>query len=306
MLERAKKLADEVARFEASEFMPVKEVCDILMDKDLEVNTQALRYIFRELQIPAGYFKGAPENHQKEILNNARGVHPEFSPLVLMGDKGIDYAGPETELSFVEVLDQFSGLMESTPWVSGSLSSGRVRILHPTGAIKVKDDDYLVGVDITLSPFFVHGVRFFPLIFQVVCTNGIIDIKSQADAMRLEAEAVNKTTIEYGLAAALGVSREQAGRYWDQLETMEKKEPEGDESIIYKLGARGFPKGFRDKAVSNFLRVIEGRTDKTELPEELNSHRDELSVLTYTARDFNSCTRQKIEGRIYQEFMEAV
>lgn len=307
--DRSKILDDRKAAFLSdleclsnAEVATPRDVADMILDKDIDVKPHALGYFLRAIKVPHSYFISASDNHKVEIFNHALvSVKTDVRLAVARKDSDVVSVGP---VEAIEPFKSFKSYIKSYGGVVGDLvgsliNEGWVRLFVSLSDLPV-GRGYKQGLIMMISPLFCRYFSVGPLVYEVVCTNGLVhevDVKT----MVMTSSKVSQQALDDGRAAALAVyesRRDANGQFLDALSHM-RPIPPAEIDLGLKLNM--FPKGYRDKVVPLLEAVTqhkEGHVISDDLPAQIVSALDTLSVLTYQAREFNVSTRYRIEREL--------
>lgn len=303
LVERIALLKSDFATLSSPDEYSVKGVTDMILDKDMEFTPHALGFALRTLKVPQSYFIASSDNHKQEILRHAVNVaDPDFAYSVVRTDGKVLAVGhkssKEVAEGFGELFDEFGGRIAD---VNGSLlAEGNVRAFLEFSEF-ISGTRYKVGLSLYLTPLFCRGFSIYPKVMEVRCTNGMMEQIEGMEAMRLPSGRESLLAIRDGRAAAMAILEERSSSYVEFFNVLGKRPVPTVASLMGGLSIRRLPKGYMDR-VEPLLNATIGNVEGTEispdLPDEVKSARDVLSVLTFAARDFSPATRNNLESTL--------
>jgi len=277
----------------------VNEVCNLFRDTEIDLTKQSSAHLLRALGIPASYFNKVGDAHQLEMLAYSERTNPDMEAMVFEHEGEIKCAGPVTEMPFngiSEILktgmhDMTISRIKGDPWTTSSF-------LFEKQKFEI-GDDYGIGLEIKVPAMFSTGLRISPAILQLVCSNGLVDWRSDRDNMNLRAAHISSASVMLGIAGANGVLVDKQSYYVEVLARLEQQTSPKIIEIPKVLEENQLPKGLAKKALDYAGRIGKEDMDDVPLPKEFDSMRDFISVLTYSAQSFNPATQSNMEARIW-------
>lgn len=301
--DKKKILDQDLQILSTAEESTSKEVVDMILDPDMEMRPHALAYALKTFKIPRSYFLNASDNHKREILRHALNLSDaDLAFAVAKTDARIESIGPQKAIEpFRELIGYLDGFGGRLSHIQGSfLTEGRVKLFQEFTEFE-EGTKYKIGMSILMSPLCGRGIRMDPTIFEVRCTNGLADIISSVEVLRIKANEISIAALTDGRAAAVAVLGERTGFYKSFMNTLSERKMPDPLTVLKEMEYRRFPTSYMDKVTPLLNAVVSQASELSdELPEKIENARELLSVLTFAAREFNPETRNRIEGGLMQ------
>lgn len=298
---RLEVLKKEVKMAEGALELNPNGVKDIMLDKSIRKKNHAAAYLLKSFSIPASYFNAVPENHQKEILSNAVRSYPEVTSRVVLSGKELLAAGPAGVAPFSEVFGYFGDMVEEDNlFVKGSLfEGGGVQLYKIIGSLA--SSKWKVGLSIMLTSLFGRGFSVRPLVFEIRCINGLVDVKESGQSLRLNPKECLEDSLKEVFSYAGDVSLKRVEKYNKVLSELHGLPALKGQAFTNFLNTQNFPKSFTQKVQALSSSIEEGALKAEYLPPSLTTRLDNMSTLTYTAQGFNVWSKSKLEETLFSK-----
>lgn len=296
--EKLNEFKKDLARCNVAEIATPDKIRTIMLDPDIKKSNWASNYLLKSFGIPAAYFRKVSANHQAEIMNHAVRTYPQKELAIVLENDSLIAAGPNETMAFSD-LDKilFTDKDNKDIFVYGDLfDRSSVQIYK---VYDMFESGYKLGICAYISAMFYQGMSIQPLIFEIICENGMID--SIEGGVKLKVKGLNCTdkVIEEIQFLALETLNKRKNTYSEVLNELENKVPLTIPQLNDTLFRMGLLQTFREKTLNNTSAIEEGSLRIAILPSSIDTRRDNLSVMTYTAQAFHPHTRQRIEEAIF-------
>ena len=297
--ERYDDFLKELKLTEKARLMDINETVNLMLDESVEWTNVAEAYILRMLRIPSSYYHGAVPSHKKEILVHARSLMPKINFNVLFeGKSKILATGPVEAAKQFEMLSVLQTKDSNVFSIYGSLFSGSVTLYLTKGMV----GDFGSGIALTLTPLFGRGMSVYPAMFELRCTNGAVDIRAIGTKLKSEEKGCILDSIEAAMSISWELSEKRQNVYDKMVEKYKKQNAMMPLEVQSFLEKEHYPKSYIEKTVAITEDVKVGKTNP-ELPSSLATMMDNWSIATYSARNFSSATRNRLEERLMGDML---
>lgn len=289
----------EFDAYQGARDISIYEIRDLLLDSEIERDRTAEVYLLKSCGVPPSYFNSVGDNHKKEIIDNAVRTYPDFMAKIYLEDNKLKAAGPAIDVDFSEVGTWIKNNLDNIQSLSGSVvDASNFRVFSSVEEEEVGQEGYCLGVDLDVLTLFCNGIKFRPMLLQIVCYNGLVKTIGNPMESVIKPLSVSMEALEYGFAATQAIMHNNP--MLPLIRESEKVAARGPLQLKQELEYAKFPKSFVQKAVNLTSQIEEGQTGLGPVPSRIRTLRDNLSVMTYVAKSFNERTQFNIESYSYQ------
>lgn len=271
----------EFESFKNSKDILAKDIRDLMLDSGVEKSPAAETYLLKSVGVPVSYYNRSNDQHKREIMDNVLKTYPDMQARVLLQENKLVAAGPVVELPFADMSAWIQKKMGDVNNLTGSIvDNSFFRVFSSQMEESVGKDVYCLGVDMDISALFCNGVKFRPMLFQVICANGLVKTVGNPSESLIKPMGVSVESLEYGLAATQAIL-EHKEQYFSILRKANERPAFTSAGLKLELEEARFPKSFIEKTVNLTGRIEAKEAHITEpVPASITSLRDNLSVMT--------------------------
>lgn len=291
--ERYKQLKEDLEYTKHAEVMGVNDITRLMLADSVEWNKVAQGYVLRQLKIPASYFREALPGHKVEVLTHAKSMMPNLEVNILKSGTKILAAGPVGKAVQSDFAERFNLKEAKVISTYGSLFEGQATVY----LAKQMSGKFSSGVAVTISPLFGRGLSVLPAMFELRCTNGLIDVQEMGGQLVFNENDCLTEPVETAFSLSWEVSQKREKEYQGIINSYISKPAMLSKEVYEKFTDLNFPKSFVEKVTGLTESVQRGETN-VELPEKVETMQDNWSVATYIAKGFAPASRSRLEERI--------
>jgi hypothetical protein len=275
----------------------VSVIRDQIKEGKIALAPQAMDFFCRNTKIPRSYFNNSSLLHKVEMIDHYLLKNEDITLRLFQDDMGeVKFMGPAIEFETHEVARKFLEVNDPVKMTGDMMKQGVIRIFFEHEALDAVG--FTLGYELEVRALYERGFEMYPLVHEVKCSNGLVDLSRMGDGMRVKPDEVSPEALHYGGSATKAVLDDNKGNFDNMLDAADKIQLSPPD-IFPILKRNNISKTLSDKMVEFLDAIDKGETFGDMIPRKFRTLKDLVRMMTFGSQSYVSNTRKGMDKKTF-------